>query len=136
MIRFVPRKVVLTIHADQINEFGGSPGLRDANLLDSAISQPQARFGDEYLYTSRYELAAADGFHLRKNHSFLDGNKRTACMVMVIFLRLHGFVFSLDAMDASNTMMAVAEGNMSKRVLALWLERMTFPPPLVGFLQT
>ncbi|HEY1351635.1 MAG TPA: type II toxin-antitoxin system death-on-curing family toxin [Ktedonobacteraceae bacterium] len=100
MIRFIPHKVVLAIHEDQIHEFGGLPGLRDEHVLASALSQPEAQFGGEYLHTSMYEMAAAYGFHLCKNHPFLDGNKRTAWMVMVTFLRLNGYIFSLDVMDA------------------------------------
>jgi death-on-curing protein len=66
------------IHANQIEQYGGEPGLRDEGLLRSALAQPEASFGGEWLHTTLAEMAGAYLFHLVKNHAFVDGNKRTA----------------------------------------------------------
>jgi death-on-curing protein len=74
-------------------------------------------------------MAAAYGFHLCKNHPFLDGNKRTACMVMITFLQLHDLAFSFTHRELYHCIMAVAEGRTGKQDLAIWLEKRTFVPP-------
>ena len=68
---------IVAIHQDQLDRYGGERGLRDIELLNSAIAMPQAGFGDEYLHKGVFEMAAAYLFHIVKNHAFLDGNKRT-----------------------------------------------------------
>lgn len=76
---------VLRIHDRQIEVFGGSTGVRDLGLLESALAQPQATFGGELLHPTLPEQAAAYLYHLAKNHPFIDGNKRTAFAVMDMF---------------------------------------------------
>ncbi|MEL6166026.1 MAG: Fic family protein [Cyanobacteria bacterium J06628_3] len=66
---------VIEIHLDQIVSFGGTAGVRDEGLLESALAQPQATFSGEYLHTTIYEQAAAYLYHITKNHPFIDGNK-------------------------------------------------------------
>jgi len=122
MMYFVPLSTVLAIHDDQIKEFGGLPGVRDRNVLDSALCQPQARFGGEYLHANIYEMAAAYGFHLCKNHPFFDGNKRTACMTMITFLWMNDLALSFPFMEGYGVLMAVPEGRLSKQDLAIWLK--------------
>jgi death-on-curing protein len=73
---FLSLDEVLEIHAQQIERYGGSAGLRDAAGLESAIATPQATFGGEFLHTSIRAMAAAYLFHLCQNHPFIDGNKR------------------------------------------------------------
>jgi death on curing protein len=86
---------VLRLHEDVIASFGGSLGIRDEGLLESALAQPQATFGGEFLHATIYEQAAAYLYHLAMNHPFIDGNKRTAFAVMDTFLRLNGYQLSL-----------------------------------------
>ncbi|WP_292843596.1 type II toxin-antitoxin system death-on-curing family toxin [Nostoc sp. NMS8] len=87
---------VLNIHQRQIKRFGGTSGVRDEGLLDSALAQPQATFGGEFLHPTICEQAAAYLYHLAMNHPFLDGNKRTAFAVMLTFLNLNGYALNLS----------------------------------------
>ena len=88
--KFISISEVQEIHTDQISSFGGSPGIRDEGLLESALAQPQATFGGEFLHSTIPEQAATYLYHLAMNHPFIDGNKRTAFAVMDTFLRLNG----------------------------------------------
>lgn len=126
MFLFVPLHVVMKLHDQLIRQHGGAFGLRDASLLDSALHMPEAQFGGEFLHTTIYEMAAAYGFHLCKNHPFLDGNKRTAYNVMFLFLELNGISFAVDDQEHYAVMMAVANGEMTKQQLAAWLETVSY----------
>jgi death on curing protein len=121
MVRFLLKEIVLTIHDDQIRLYGGAYGVRDAAGLDAAVHMPQAQFDGQYLHSSIFQMAAAYGFHLCQNHPFLDGNKRTAGMAMFTFLQLNALEPIATETDYYITMMAVANGNMSKEQLADWL---------------
>ncbi len=121
MLRFLPEAIVLTIHDDQIRLYGGRYGVRDAAALDSALHTPQAQFGGQFLHSTIFEMAAAYGFHLCQNHPFVDGNKRTAGMVMFTFLHLNGLEPVASEADYYATMMAIAAGQMSKEQLAAWV---------------
>jgi death on curing protein len=126
--RFLSAKIVLRIHDDQITEHGGSRDMRDFGLFDSALAQPRAQFGGEYLHSSIYLMAASYGFHLCQNHPFADGNKRTAFGAMMMFLKLNGFDFLVTEEDAYRAMMQVATGQMDKEHLAYWLEHVAYTP--------
>src|SRR5437667_4545388 len=121
MIRFLLEAIVLVIHDDQIRLYGGVYGVRDAAGLDSALHTPQAQFDGQFLHSTIFEMAAAYGFHLCQNHSFIDGNKRTAGMAMFTFLQLNELEPIATESDYYITMMSVATGNMSKEQLADWL---------------
>ncbi|WP_293253487.1 MULTISPECIES: type II toxin-antitoxin system death-on-curing family toxin [unclassified Microcoleus] len=88
--RFISLDEVLELHEDQISSFGGTSGVRDEGLLESALAQPQATFGGQLLHPTISEQAAAYLYHLAMNHPFIDGNKRTAFAVADTFLRLNG----------------------------------------------
>lgn len=122
MIRFLSETIVLAIHDDQVRLYGGVYGVRDDTLLDAALHMPQAQFGGEFLHPTIFHMAAAYGFHLCQNHPFIDGNKRTAGMVMFTFLRLNGLGPVASELDYYQTMMAVANGEMNKEQLAAWLQ--------------
>jgi death on curing protein len=81
---------VLEIHAEAKSQFGGSAGIREMALLESAVAAPQASFGGESVYTDLTEVAAAYLFFLCRNHPFVDGNKRAALGTCIVFLRLNG----------------------------------------------
>jgi death-on-curing protein len=87
---FLSLEDVLCLHADQVRLFGGHEGVRDLGLLESAIAQPQAMFGGEYLHHDIFEMAAAYVFHLVQNHPFCDGNKRTGVVAALVFLDFNG----------------------------------------------
>lgn len=97
----------MLIHTDQIQSFGGSLGLRDTGLLDSALAQPQATFDGVFLHPTIYEQAGSYLYHLAMNHPFVDGNKRTAFAVMDTFLRVNGYELTLTNDEAYDLVMGV-----------------------------
>jgi death on curing protein len=114
---FITKSMVLSIHTRQIERFGGTPGVRDEGLLESALAQPQATFGGEYLHPTIAEQAAAYLYHITMNHPFIDGNKRSAFAVTDTFLRLNGFHLNLTDDRAYDLVMQVAQGTMTKTEL-------------------
>jgi death-on-curing protein len=121
-IRFLPEAIVIAIHDDQIRLYGGAYGVRDAAGLDVPLHMPQAQFDGEFLLSTILHMAAAYGFHLCQNHPFIDGNKRTAGMVMLTFLQFNGLEPLATELDYYTTMMAVAAEQMRKEQLAEWLQ--------------
>ena len=122
-IRFVPKEVVITIHADLLQRYGGRPGLRDPGLLESALAQPMITFGGKYANKTLFDKAAAYGFHVCKNHPFIDGNKRVAFVLMDVFLQENGRQITADEEEAYATMMGLASGQITKAQLCLWLKK-------------
>ncbi len=116
--KFLSLRLVLRIHARQIDRFGGSPGVRDQGLLESALAQPQATFGGEFLHATIAQQAAAYLYHLAMNHPFIDGNKRTAFAVTDTFLRLNGVLLRFTDDEAHQLVIRVVEGELSKDKLA------------------
>lgn len=112
--------VALAIHEAQLAEHGGMAGIRDEGLFLSAMARPQnlAAYGES---PDAADLAAAYGFGLSRNHPFLDGNKRTAFVVMELFLNLNGWALEADDADCISTMESVAAGSTSEKSLATWL---------------
>ena len=80
---------ILESHQNQIDTYGGSHGVRDIGLLESAIAQPEASFGGLYLHTDIFEMATAYLYHLVMNHPFVDGNKRVGLEAALIFLEIN-----------------------------------------------
>ena len=120
--RFLSISQVLDIHQDEINSFGGTSGVRDEGLLDSALAQPQATFGGELLHPTIGEQAAAYLYHLAMNHPFIDGNKRTAFAVMDTFITLNGYSLNLSQEQAYNLVIRVVQKEISKEELSGFLE--------------
>jgi death on curing protein len=120
--KFINKQIVLQIHQRQIEKFGGSLGLRDSGLLESALAQPEATFGGELLHSTIAEQAAAYLYHIAKNHPFIDGNKRTAFAVMDTFLRVNGYKLALTDDDAYDLVLAVVDGRLDKADLTVVLE--------------
>ncbi len=87
---FLTLEEVLKIHENQIDCYGGSHGVRDQGLLQSAIAQPEASFGGDYLHKDVFEMAAAYLYHVVENHPFVDGNKRAGTAAALVFLELNG----------------------------------------------
>ncbi|MGH6803191.1 MAG: type II toxin-antitoxin system death-on-curing family toxin [Methyloceanibacter sp.] len=111
--------LVLSIHDEQLRQFGGPPGLRDQGLLESALGRPL----NKYAYGSQdlAQLAAAYGFGLARNHAFVDGNKRIAFLAMVTFLGLNDIEFMVSEADAVAIMLAVAAGEIDEDGLTRWI---------------
>jgi len=122
MIRFLKKETVLIFHRDQIKRYGGKEGLRDENLLESALSQPQASFGGEYVHEDIFHMAAAYGFHICQNHPFFDGNKRTALIAMYTFLYVNGYKIVADKKSLYAVVMDLANGKVTKEELRVFLE--------------
>jgi len=118
---FLTLASVLRLHARQIERFGGSPGIRDQGLLESALAQPEATFGGEYLHPTIPEQAAAYLYHLALNHPFIDGNKRTAFAAMDTFLRLNGYLLTLSDQQIYDMVLQVVSGHLDKQALSQFL---------------
>jgi death on curing protein len=120
--RFLSTSQVIKIHERQIEIFGGTTGIRDEGLLDSALAQPQATFGGELLHPTIHEQAAAYLYHLAMNHPFIDGNKRTAFAVMDTFIRLKGYSLNLSDTETYNMVIRVVRREISKEELSAFLK--------------
>jgi death-on-curing protein len=101
-------EIVCEIHAEAIKRFGGSDGVREMALLESAVAAPQASFGGKSPYKDVVEMAAAYLFYLCRNHPFVDGNKRAALGSCIVFLRLNGLEPKPDSPEWEELTMAVA----------------------------
>lgn len=124
--KWISRKALLLLHEESLAEFGGARGLRDDGLLDSALARPrnvQAYNPDSTIA----DLAAAYGFGLAKNHAFIDGNKRAAFLCIGLFLAVNGYRLKADQVDAIQTMLAVAGGDLDEPGLSAWIARNIVP---------
>jgi death on curing protein len=126
-LRYPSMTAVLKLHELQIEVFGGSTGIRDLGLLESALAQPESTFGGELLHPTIGSQAAAYLYHLAKNHPFVDGNKRTAFAVMEAFLGLNGYVLVLDNAETYQLVIQVAQSEISKEDLTEFLTRSIVP---------
>lgn len=117
-ITFLTLAEVIEIHTDQIQRYGGSDGVRDMNLLSSAVAMPYASFSGSFLHDDIYEMGAAYAFHICQNHPFVDGNKRTALASALVFLELNGISISDPKGKLYNAMIAIANGVMNKTEFA------------------
>jgi len=120
--RWISKRVLLLLHEESLAELGGARGLRDEGLLDSALARPQ----NTHAYnpdSTLADLAASYGFGLAKNHAFLDGNKRAAFLSIGLFLAINGRRLEADQVDAVQTILAVAAGELDERGLAVWIQK-------------
>jgi len=108
-------EIVREIHAEAIGRFGGSEGVRETALLESAVAAPQASFGGRSPYRDIAEVAAAYLFYLCKNHPFIDGNKRTALGACIVFLRLNGIEPKEDGPEWEELTLAVAASAIDRQ---------------------
>ncbi len=120
--QFIPNRIVATIHSDLLQRYGGRPGLRDPNLLDSALAQPRVTIGGKFAHKTLFDKAAAYGFHVCKNHPFVDGNKRVAFVLMDIFLQKNGWEMVANEKESYSMMMSLASGKLTKAQLSKWLK--------------
>ena len=124
---FLTLEEVLILHERQVEAFGGTLGIRDQGLLESAIAMPEASFGGQFVHGSLFEMAAAYAFHIAENQPFLDGNKRTGLGAALVFLRLNGFRVVDPDEALYDAMIAIAERRLDKPGLATLLERLARP---------
>jgi death on curing protein len=109
------------IHDDQIASHGGAYGLLNSGMLESALSRPQNLYA--YERADLFTLAAAYGYGIAKNHAFIDGNKRTAFMVMFTFLQINGWRLVVPEPEVVVTMLQIAAGEISETLLSDWLSQ-------------
>ena len=114
---------VIEIHRDQIQRYGGSPGIRDLHLLKSALAQPSAGFGGQYLHRDIFAMAAAYLFHIVQNHPFLDGNKRAGAASAMVFLLLNDIEVNAREADFEKLVFKVASGKAKKEEIAEFLRK-------------
>jgi death-on-curing protein len=117
---WLTRELVIAIQARTIDEFGGSAGVRDNGLLESALARPQNLLA--YGEPSNFALAAAYCFGLAKNHAFVDGNKRIAFAAVDVFLQLNGYELEADEAESVVVVLDLAAGELSEEDLAKWIE--------------
>ena len=118
--RWLPRLVIDAIHHDMITTHGGLPGLRDEQLLESALARPKQILA----YNENADivvLAAAYAYGLARNHPFNDGNKRVAFMAMAVFAELNGLEFDAPEAEAVDVMLSLAAGGLEEEQLVEWL---------------
>ena len=115
----------LILHEMMMSQYGGSPDLRDPNLLDSALAKPRQLFA--YGKPTMAELAASYVFGVVKNHPFIDGNKRTGFMLGAGFLERDSHHFTAGEADAALQILALAAGELTEAELAVWLTANSHP---------
>jgi len=119
---FLTLDEILSLHEDQISRYGGSGGVRDPGLLQSAIGTVMATFGGSFLHGSLFEMAAAYLFHICRNHPFIDGNKRTAVAAALTFLEMNGVEIDAGETGFYDLVIGVAEGKVTKAAVAVFFE--------------
>ena len=119
MTVWLSRQLIVAIHDEQLAEHGGSLGLRDDGLLDSALARPlnRAGYGDPDIA----ELGALYAIAIARNHPFVDGNKRTAFAALFMFLALNAVEFEPPEVDATLTVLRLAAGDMSDDEFIAWV---------------
>lgn len=122
-MRYVSLREVLLIHAAAVSRYGGSDGVREIGLIESAISRPRASFGDYEAYPDLFSKAAVLLEGLVKNHGFIDGNKRTAIATTSVFLQKNGRDFAPGQKELVIFVVEVAEGVCSTDEIAAWLKK-------------
>jgi len=115
------KEQVLALHSALIAEFGGSEGLRDEGLLESALAAPFQTFGGQSALTTVQQKAARLGFGLIMNHPFVDGNKRIGAHVMLTMLAMNGIELTYTQQELYETILQVAGGKMSFEILLRWV---------------
>jgi death-on-curing protein len=117
---WVDRLVVEVVHASQLREHGGLPGIRDEGALEAALARPQQKW--HYEKKDLATLAAAYGYGLCQGHPFRDGNKRVAFVTMVTFLELNARELEADEAEVVTLMLSLASGKLSEKQLATWVK--------------
>lgn len=117
--RWIDRRALELLHDESLAEHGGSAGLRDEGLLESALARPKNLLS--YGEPDFADLAAAHGAGLVRKHPFVDGNKRAGFLSVGLFLALNRHRLDASQADATLTMLALASGDLDKRAFAAWI---------------
>lgn len=124
-VKYLTVKDVLLLHNMAIDASGGSHGLRDLGLLESAIARPQSSFGGKDLYPTIFLKAGALIHSLLRNHAFVDGNKRSSMFSAMTFLELNGYKFEAGQKEVVNYALKIENDKLSVEEIAKWLKEHT-----------
>ena len=124
-MKYLRHRQVLWVYRRVIEETGGSPGIRDNGLLQSALARPQATFGGRDLYPTLFEKAAALAESIVRNHPFVDGNKRMAWECLDLTLEMNGFRVTASANQSFDLLMRIIERKATVQDVAEWLSQHT-----------
>lgn len=124
--RWIDPRALLLLHSASLAEHGGLEGIRDEGLLESALDRPRNKFSYEP-ESNIFDLAAAYGFGLAKNHPFHDGNKRVAFLAVGLFLAINGHRLLAEQTDAIQTMLSLAAGQLTENTFAEWVREHAVP---------
>ena len=122
-MKILKKRQILLLHSVLIAESGGSDGVRDEGLLDSAVNTPFQTFSGLDLYPTVLEKAVRLGFGLIRNHPFIDGNKRIGTHAMLVFLNLNSITLSYEDDELISTILSVASGEMDADGLLKWIQQ-------------
>ena len=122
-MKILKKRQILLLHSVLIAESGGSDGVRDEGLLDSAVNTPFQTFSGQDLYPTVLEKAVRLGFGLTRNHPFIDGNKRIGTHAMLVFLNLNSITLSYEDDELISTILSVASGEMDADGLLKWIQQ-------------
>lgn len=122
-MRYITVEEVLELHRRIIRQSGGSLGVRDRGSLESSVLQPLQAFGDEELYPTLPEKAAALGYFLIQNHAFIDGNKRIGHAALETVLLLNGYELSASVDEQEMVVLSVARGELRREEFAEWVQQ-------------
>jgi death-on-curing protein len=131
-MEFLSVDEVLTLHAEQIERYGGQPGVRDPGLLASAVAIAQVSFDGAYLHEDVFAMASAYAFHIAENQPFLDGNKRAALAAALVFLELHGIGVRDPEGRLYDAMIALSSRALDKPGMASLLRELAEESPSSG----
>lgn len=124
-VDFLTLAELIEIHRNQIELYGGNPGIRDITLLSSAIALPRTTFDGDFLHGDLFAMAAAYVYHICQNHPFVDGNKRVALVAGLVFLELNGISIEDPRGELYSLMMSVTAGKTGKDAIAAMLKRLS-----------
>jgi death-on-curing protein len=119
---FLTLEQILVIHEDQIDRYGGSHGIRELALLESAVFRAQSTFAGEELYPTTFDKASALIHSLILNHAFVDGNKRTATASMLVFLEINNIALKVNQNALVDTVLKIESKEMGIEEIAIWLK--------------
>ena len=120
-MKILSKRQILLLHQQLVDETGGSPGLRDEGLLDSALNAPFQAFGGTSAFPSLQQKAARLCYGLVKNHPFVDGNKRIGAHAMLVFLAVNGIELCYEQRELIDTVLSVAAGQTDRQELLRWI---------------
>ena len=125
MAKYLSLSEVLRIHSNMILHYGGSHGVRDLGLVESALNRPRSGFGDYEQYPDIFSKSAVLLHSLLKNHPFLDGNKRTALASCAIFLKRNGYTLKMTKVDGLEFVLNIENDTLDEKAITEWINNHT-----------